>query len=257
MDVRYTHEGLVQRTFRPASRKHAYSRQVFMRLPLFLTVPLWCRHQYNLADIRQTLEEFSSKLLWQCALLFGISASNSAIKVAFATDESMVYSSKKIAIKKIEKFLKKLPVLAFSFRPSAESRIDESRNDHMPLIPIHVVQPTFQAKIRNLALRQPLSTLRTNRVPGTFEWKSIRLVCVKEGMDGALTCQRVVRWETYAESGRNPRDCIIGRPLRMCDPEGRLFALVEETMVFTTAPRHLRGRRTRDKKHQPKKKRKR
>jgi hypothetical protein len=206
-------------------KKFVFTRVVNLHLPLFLTIPLWKRHGYSMIDIHTTLEFFSSIHLWQCALLYGISASNSAIKLAFATPESMVYGSKAIVIRKIEKVLKQ----TFDFRQTG-SVLDTVRDDHIPPLPLHRLDAATYLQLLLRLPKQPVNMLETIYFDDCYNWNGIQVVPLWMEKD-ALYCVRIINKTVFSNSGRVRKQCLSNRPLDIVIKENS-FAGVEEAMFF-------------------------
>lgn len=235
--IKYTHSGLTQQTTvhynienskRHISEKNfVFTRVVHLHLPLFLTIPVWKRHGYSMADIHVTLEFFSSIHLWQCALLYGISASNSAIKLAFATPESMVYGSKAIVIRKIEKVLQQ----THDF-PTSGTVLDTIRDDHIPPLPLHSLDSETYDQLLSHMPPQPVNMLDTIFYKDYFQWKDIKVVPLWIEKE-ALYCIRIICMDEFRNSERVKTPCLSNRPLdiRVGQME---FAGVEEAMFFVS-----------------------
>jgi hypothetical protein len=219
--VDYTHEGLKQSS---TMRTGEMVRTVHMVLPLFLTLPVWQRHDYSLDDVQVTLDCFSAENLWQCALLLGVTTSNSAVKLSFTTPESLVFSSKAIVIRKLIKLLHDN-----QFFTSQVSVLDKVRDEHEPPLPIHRLCRSDFELLCSLMPTQPVALLRAIPVVRTFRFKNTDIVPLwVEG--GALYCVRVVPADVY-QSARKPCRSLSTRPLdiRIGDLE---YAGLEEAMFF-------------------------
>lgn len=235
--ITYLHEGLTQQTVLKynlvnskreiTNAENVFQRNVNLNLPLFLTSPLWERHGYSLADIHTTLEYFSSIHLWQCALLYNISASNSAIKLAFSTPESMVYGSKAIVIRKIEKVLKN----NLKFNTCSVSVLDTIRDDHIPPLPIHVLDVKTYQELVDRIPEQPLNMLDTIYFDDFFYWKDIKVVPLWIEQD-ALYCIRVLELSVFKDSERVKKESLCNRPLDIVIGD-KCFAGVDEAMFFS------------------------
>lgn len=237
--VYYTHDGLIQQTelyYKIQNNRrcetdmdHVFDRRVKLHLPLFLTVPLWKRHGYTVPDILNTLGYFSAIHLWQCALLFGISTSSSAVKIAFSTPESMVYGSKAIVIRKIKRAIQQ----NFDFPPRG-SVLDSVRDDHIPPLPIHSIDKDMYDAMAVAMPKTVSHMLGAIGVGVLFDWMDI-LVAPLWIEKGALYCVRVVEKAVFLESNRNRHDRLSNRPVHIV-VDGREYAGLEEAMFFTAGP---------------------
>ena len=234
LDIQYTHDGLTQYTTMSydlidlkrtrVNKKYNFTRYVYLHLPLFLTIPLWIRHGYSILDIQATLEYFSSIHLWQCALLLGAPASNSAIKVSFATPDSMVYGSKAIAIRKIKKILQ----ANFDF-PSHGNILDTVRDEHVPPLPVHVVNAEIYNNMLS-AIPEHVNMLGTISFDIFFNWNDIQIVPMWVEKD-ALYCVRIIDRVIFDASNRVQTPSLSNRPLDILVGKNK-FAGVEEAMFF-------------------------
>jgi hypothetical protein len=235
MNIVYCHEGLSQETEMNynminckriiCDTNYMFTRSLKLHLPLFLTIPLWKRHGYSMSDIHVTLEFFSSIHLWQCALLLGISASNSAIKLAFSTPESMVYGSKAIVIRKIEKILQE----SFDF-DTIGSVLDKIRDDHIPPLPIHSIDTSVFQTLCQYVPTQPFDMLNLIVFDDLFMWNGIKVVPLWIEK-GALYCVRIIDRTVFDDSKRVKKDCLSTRPLNIKVGSDH-YAGIEEAMFF-------------------------
>jgi hypothetical protein len=223
--------GLVQRTLveydLDESRRvpgKTFRRVIELTLPLFLTTELWERHDYSISDIRTTLEYFSAIHLWQCALLHGISASNSAIKLAFSTPESMIYGSKAIVIRKIEKLVSK------QFSENSPSVLDTLTLDHIPPIPVHSITHNQWVELSNILPKKPVNLLDTLHYTGSFKWKNIILVPMWLEKNSIYSI-RIIPLSIFNASGRIKKPSLSNKPLSII-VNGELFAGLEEACFF-------------------------
>lgn len=203
----------------------SFHRTVQLHLPLFLTLPVWIRHGYSTRDIRTTLEYFASIHLWQCALLYGISISNSAIKLSFSTRESMVYGSKAIVIRKIEKAVQNIHDFT-----SNSHVLDTVRVDHIPPLPLHrMLKPQFHELVQLLPT-QPVDLMQSIVFERSLTWRGIDIVPLWFEQD-ALYCIRIVPLQVFVNSQRMQHACLSNRPLDVW-VSGTQFAGTEEAMFF-------------------------
>ena len=169
------HDGLTQETKSALIHKYpSFHRHVVMHLPLFLTMDVWVRHDYSLIDIQTTLEYFSPKHLWQLALLYGISSSNSAIKLAFSNPETMVYGSKAIVIRKIMKILHD----NYTFKQSG-SVLDTERKEHIPPIPIHKISENEYKMLLSCLPDSVDNLLDVVEISNKYSWRNIYLAPIR------------------------------------------------------------------------------
>eukprot|EP01047_Picozoa_sp_COSAG01_P084101 COSAG01_NODE_17905_length_1115_cov_1.334646_2_plen_219_part_01 len=201
MDIVYLNEGLTQTRnaklyFKkmPKQIKNV-ERHIILNLPLFMTIPVWRRHNYSLSDIRLTLSDFNALHLWQCALLLGIAASNSAIKLAFSTPESMVYGSKAIVINKIQKLLK----TNYNFNDDNPSTLDTKRDDHVPPLPIHKLSVTDYHFLKSILPSTMPKLMEVVEYRNYFSWKDIKIVPLWKDKED-LYCVRIVPLTTFENS---------------------------------------------------------
>ena len=215
--------------FKP--QQNVFERIVRLNLPLFLTVQVWQRHGYTLNDIKTTLEYFPAIHLWQCALLHGISASNSAIKLAFSTPESMVYGSKAIVIRKIEKMISQ----NYQFSNIYPSVLDVLREDHIPPIPIHPLNELEWYKLTSLLPTTPLTNLlETIYYKNYFQWKDIFMVPLWVEKEAIYTI-RIVTEKTFNTSGRT-QNTISTRPLDIRIGNDVYCGVEEACFFYLTIP---------------------
>jgi len=236
--ISYRNQGLTQETLvnynieqhnkrSHSSEKSIFTRTVTLHLPLFLTIPVWKRHSYTLEDIHCTLEFFSSVHLWQCALLFGISASGSAIKLAFSTPESMVYGSKAIVIRKIEKIIQN----QYDF-PKKGSVLDTVRDDHIPPLPLHRLDTVTFENLMSYLPQKPVCMLETILIQDYVTWKDIMIVPLWIEKE-AVYCIRIVLQTVFSGSDRMQNTCLSTRPLQIQIGD-TLYAGLEEAMFFVS-----------------------
>ena len=220
----YLHGGLLQRREDRLVCNNNIVRSIDLNLPLFLTVPLWERHGYSLSDIAVTLEFFSAIYLWQTALFFDISPSNSAIKLSFSSPESMVYGSKAIVIRKILRHIRN----TYSFNTGA-SVLDTGRVSHIPPLPVHKIDHDFYHQLLEAVPTEEVDMLGTIQFKRVFTWRSIWVVPMWLE-DRALYCVRVVTPEDFQACGRQNK-CLSNRPLDVRVGDTR-YCGVEEALFF-------------------------
>ena len=202
-----------------------FERYITLHLPLFLTIELWERHEYSLSDIRTTLKFFSAIHLWQCALLYGISPSNSAIKLAFSTPESMVYGSKAIVIKKIEKLL-----LAEKYKfVHCESILDTIRHDHIPPLPLHYLSMENWTYLQKL-IPDNVNLSETITYSGKLDWKDISVVPFWYEKKAIYTV-KIIERSIFEASGRIKKASRANQPYRII-VDGKEYCGVEESCFF-------------------------
>ena len=228
----YSHEGLGQTFKETYNRSKAsripgcgFVRTIHLTLPLFLTPQVWQRHEYSIADIATTLEYFSVRHLWQCASLFSISVSNSAIRFNFDTHDCLTFTSKAVVIKKITKFLASEYV-------SNISVLEKSKAQHVPPIPLHLLCASEWGKLCSLLpSAMPSDFLVTLHYPGFYQWRHIAVVpLAQEGVD--IYVVRIVAQAVYEESTRYKTHSIAHRPLVFCI-DGNIYYGVDECCYFT------------------------
>jgi hypothetical protein len=201
-----------------------FKRQIKLNLPLFLTKEVWIRHNYSLSDVHTTLEFFSSLLLWQTAILNGIMTSNSTVKLAFSSPESMVYGSKAIVIRKLERMMDDI----FDF--PRKSVLDTERCLHVPPIPIHTIaKEEWQDMYNNLPSLTQNNLLVPIYVNKFFKWKDIMIVPMWLEK-GAIYCVRIVTADVFNSSGRKD-DAICRKPLYII-VHGKQYRGLEESCFF-------------------------
>lgn len=213
--------------------KSPFSRTVRLTPPLFLTEGVWRRHGYTMFDIRMTLSYFSPVHLWQLALLNGISASNSAIKLAFATPESMVYGSKAIVIRKICKLMKSRSELWVTGKKQSKVRSVLSKlGGHVPPLPYHVVDHNMYEKLLANVPSLPVDMTTPMYMKTMVKWRDITFVPLYTEKN-AIFCVRVIPRTTY-ETSRGPYKkinslCAYPVCIWVNDVE---YAGVDEAMYF-------------------------
>jgi hypothetical protein len=233
-NITYSNDGLTQKSCVEYSNgeieqltQPSITRVVTLHLPLFLTIPLWVRHGYSLKDIHTTLEYFSSVHLWQCALLYGISTSNSAIKLAFSEQNAMVYGSKAIVIKKIQKVLSSVGIFK-----NKESVLDTLRDEHIPPLPIHRIhKQMYEELLQGLPPKDHLNLLKPVEFTRYYEWRDIKVVPLWIEKK-AIYCIRIVQYEVYCTSGRMSVNSLSHTPIHIIINE-RKYAGTEEAMFFS------------------------
>lgn len=229
--INYEHDGLTQSKISSYISQNntlpdALRIDIRLNLPLFLTIPVWIRHGYSLTDIRTTLDFFSALHLWQCALLFGIPISSSAIKISFATADSMIYGSKAIVIKKIERLLR----LTGKF-DNPTTVLDTTREDHIPPLPLHRVSKLYFTTVCEILPREHVDIMRTIFYDKYISWRDIQIVPLWIEKN-AIYCVRIVATETYRASGRTcEQGQLSTRPLEI-HIGGQTYAGLEEAMFF-------------------------
>lgn len=232
MNIESLHDGLTQRVVFNYSLEDShrvlgnmFERVVELNLPLFLTHDVWKRHNYSITDITTTLEYFSALHLWQCALLYGISPSNSAVKLAFSTPESMVYGSKAIVIRKIRKVL----IQSQQFAGST-SVLDMKREDHIPPIPIHNLnQEMWDLLVRNLP-QKPVDLLDVIEYVEGLYWNGVLMVPIWFEK-GAIYAVRVVHQRVFDACGRVKYPALSNKPLHILIDQDT-YCGVEEACFF-------------------------
>ena len=232
--INYEHDGLTQKKISnynshsstSLSQSDIFQIDIRLNLPLFLTIPVWIRHGYSLIDIRTTLDYFSALHLWQCALLFGIPISSSAIKISFATPDAMIYGSKAIVIKKIERILRQT-----SLFDQSNTILDTSRDDHIPPLPLHKVDTNFYNVLLGILPKNQLDIMCKIHFEKYISWKDISVVPLWIEKR-AIYCVRIIPTDIYKSSGRTLRhDQLSTRPLDICIGNVS-YAGLEEAMFF-------------------------
>lgn len=196
-------------------------REVHLTLPLFLTPQVWLRYGYSLSDVLLTLDFFRAENLYQLALLFGISPSNSAVKVAFASKTSIVFSSKAIAVKKIK------TVLVNRYQFAVHSVLDTVRTQHVPPLPVVEILKTDYDRVITW-IPDDVKITKGDVWPCAYRYKDISLVpyAVEKG---AIYAVRVVPWSTFLASGRR-HGSLSTRPMPVTlrdDPHTKYCAVEE------------------------------
>ena len=224
MDIEILHDGLTQRLTKNSDRK--LSCLHILHLPMFLTEQVWERCEYSIDDIKTTLEYFSALLLWQCALVYDITPSNSAIKLGFSTPESMIYGSKAIVIRKIykklcSKFIKK------------DSVLDKTCIDHIPPIPVHRLSAHKWSALQQMV---PKNNENTNLLcnlyyDSIFMWKDIQMVPLNYEQN-YIYCVRIIPEEIFHTSNRIQNPSLSNRPLSIYVRNQKYYG-IEETCLFT------------------------
>lgn len=203
-----------------------FTRNISIQMPLFLTHDVWVRHDYSLKDILKTLECFTAKHLWQCALLYDISASHSAIKFTFSHPEHFVFGSKTIVIQKIKKVLERMSW-------PKQGVLDLELCTHIPPLPKHIISKVdMQYLISNIPTVLP-STGKPTHYSSVFEWRDIYLVPFEMENDNTLSCVRVIPMEIFKASGRMNHNSLTHLPLSIM-VKGKAYAGVEEWCLFTS-----------------------
>ena len=238
--ITYSSEGLCQCSSQSYSRKvqrvpgPVFVRTIQLTLPLFLTLEVWLRHQYTLQDIATTLEYFSVLHLWQCASLFGITISNSAVRCSFGSYGCMTFTSKAVVLKKIIKFLSDL---SFS---TGSSVLEITKREHIPPLPLHALPLHDWSELYQLL---PTTThpdlLAILPYQGYWVWRQI-LVVPLFLEDTDIYAVRIVSKAVYDSSGRNKTHSIAHRPL-LFSIQGEIYCGLEECWYFskTIQPKKL------------------
>jgi hypothetical protein len=76
-------------------------RELDFRLPGYFTREYWKRHGFTVEDIRWLLQCSSSIYVWHVAMLENINISNAAVKDCAASEDSIGYGGKALAIDKL------------------------------------------------------------------------------------------------------------------------------------------------------------
>jgi hypothetical protein len=166
-----------------------------LNLPLFLTPELWERHRYTLSDITNTLQSYPVLCLWQCALLFDIKLSNSAVRASCASSESMIFTSKSVVIKKITKYVSEHMGLG------QISVIDVRDSSHCPPIPKHAISKHRWDALACLTPTNTVDMLQTLYYDGYFEWRNTKFVPLYVN-NNCICSMRIVTFDIYSISGR-------------------------------------------------------
>ena len=231
-DIIYSHEGLCQTVRQVYNRNKlqriagcVFTRDIQLTLPLFLTLAVWRRHEYTLKDIATTLEYFSVLHLWQCASLFGVTISNSAVRCSFGSYGCMTFTSKAVVIKKILKFLGSKNL------STGISVLEISKREHIPPLPVHILPSTDWMLLYQLLPQiNPLDLLTTLYYPAYYEWRQI-LVVPLSLEDTDIYVVRIVPKAVYDSSGRNQSNSMAHRPLIFSIQE-KIYFGVEECCYF-------------------------
>ena len=195
-----------------------YKRDVCFHLPLFLTPSVWKRYGFSLADIKTTIVWNQTEHLYQLGLLHGISPSNSAVKIAFSSRTSLVFSSKAIISKKIvqqleQRFAEKLAHrLCYFYRFPEESCLDTVRQDHVPALPLVVVSlEVFEYWCKQIP--DDFREIDGGHWKEAWTFKDIQMVpfWIEKG---ALLMTRIIAKSVFDASGRIS-DSLATKPIRV------------------------------------------
>jgi hypothetical protein len=206
---------------------HGFTRTTRLYMPLMCTPAAWKRHEYSLSDVVNSLDFLPSINLWQLAVMLGIPLSNSSVKVAFATAESVVYSAKATVLRDIAAHLRQF------YTWPAHSVLDRAHDQHVPPLPVHHVHMDMYARLKAVA-PEALSAWdfwEENAVAEVFRWKDIWVMPLRREADH-LYAVRVFKQPVYTHSER-PMDSLATRPMQLRDAAGTLwFAACDEAVYF-------------------------
>ena len=232
--IQYSNEGLTQTS---RITKITYINETPIKticvlqvsLSLFLTIPVWIRHDYSFDDIRNTIRKFDSNSLWKCASLFGIQPSRSSIKLSFSNPTSITFGSKSVVCKKLMKYI----INNFHQFSNNQSVITDLNNGHVPPIPSHnLTLVEYNEIVQNLP-EIPLNLLSVLHFRKCFQFKDISYVPLWIEAN-YIYCIRIITEVNYLKS----RECRLksgvgNRPVQIYI-KNKLYYGLEESMYFTT-----------------------
>lgn len=199
-----------------------------IRIPLFLTIELWLRYEYNLYDIKRTISCFSSLLLWQCALQFNIIPSSSSVKITLSTSESMVFGSKSIVIHKI------LQCMAANF-PQIKDKpsILKIKSNNVPNIPVVVFDVLVFLEIAKSIPKEKPKLFQDNEITKLFKYKDITFFPKHLHTNKIIMCNRIIPYVDFLEAGRYREKCICSYPVIVFIKNTK-YAVMEECFFAIT-----------------------
>jgi len=231
--LEYDDESIECRVFRSSrSDGERFTLKVATRLPIFMNMKTWLRHDFSREDVEVTLNLFPTKCVWALAMLMGIVVSNSSIRISFARPESLVHSAKVIVIKKIMATLAR----EHFFRVNMPSVL------HQGVVPFHPIASPVWSEMagiignRVVRHRYTLDYFSPNNFDKIFRWRDILLIPLTQD-DRLIFCTRVVQ-STGDEQVQHPDvTCMHNRrrSAEVCHNQ-RQFFTVDESCFFYADP---------------------
>ena len=202
-----------------------FEREVVLCLPLFLSFNVWERYQYTFDDITTTLSFFPSILLWQLALLYDITPSHSAVKMAFSTPESLSISAKAMVIRKLEQVI----LETHDLQPST-SILDTRRDEHIPPIPLNTISDKQWTTLKKNIPYKDIDLINPIKLSNAFVWKDILMMplCIEHE---AIYAVRLISKKEFEESYRFPIRALANRPFIVLIGQDEYYG-VEEACFF-------------------------
>lgn len=213
-----------------SSRAHTYvfTKTALFNLPLFLTLPVWKRHEYSSVDIRRTLKVFPCRVLWQLASILNIPISNSAVKISFTSCESMSYGSKSMVVNKIMNHVKK----KYKFHNVYKNVLDTKSKQHIPNIPLHTLDNDRFQMLIDLLPKTITSLLDPIYFKKYMVWKDIYIIPIRLETN-KIYCARIECREMYNTCIKAQNPSLSNRPLdiRIGDTQ---YVGLDEVMYFVS-----------------------
>jgi hypothetical protein len=200
-----------------------FKREVLLTLPLCLNETTWKRHGYNYDDIESVLKKCPRQLVWLYALLHGITASNSAIQLSFATPEFIVYGSKSIAIRKI--------LLKFKNYKKFKSVLCKEKKEHVPLIPLHIINnENFEYLDYLINPNNKISPFKRMEFSDFFQWKDIQMIPVRREKN-LIYCIRIIKKSIFLKSNRLYTN-LCHKPIDVFINGTDYYGMIDEACFF-------------------------
>jgi hypothetical protein len=185
-----------------SSKDWTAQRTVKFQLPVMLTSQYWNFHGLDTANVMNIISSFSPRALWKCALLLGISCTNSAIKLAHDHKGSIVLGSRNVVMSKLEK------AICHSIQKNNSTYIVGT---HVPQLPLHFVSSALYLEILEMMPDiSPICFFEKLIFSKSLLWKSRRFVPIKLEPYG-IVCVHVVLCTEYPRtiSGMYDRPLLV------------------------------------------------
>lgn len=209
-----------------------FKRTVRLFVPLCLRPSFWKRNKYSLEDVYNTIRPFLPQTLWKYALLFGITSSNSTIKISFSSPESMIFGSRAIVIEKLMQVIKKRYRHVLNTKASI---LDITHLDHNPPIPVHHVSKSIFDKIHSLIRMDEHSfannILREIHYQDYFTFNEVQMVPTEIEKDSILAI-RIFNWDVYQKIRGIRGNALCYRPFDIRIKNQRYAGSCEEACLF-------------------------
>ncbi len=193
-------------------------------LPLVILHSFWIRHHLSRKDSQMCIDFVPAQYMWLLALLHGIDSSASSIKPSFASDTSLLVSSKAIAVRKIIKKLK----FEFCNTDKISPYLTSSLN-HVPGIPSHFVKKSLYSMFSK-SLVPTLDIFKITTIPSPI--KFLDVLWIPRRFEGsAICCNRITLKTTFDDSGKYINKGLATKSYIMTDGM-EFFCCLEEAILL-------------------------